>query len=66
VALPKRFGTGDLFEPPPYWKPAGGESLVGLQSDIRRVLNFADAIIELDFWARGRANDARRTKGETE
>ena len=66
VALPKRFGMGDLFEPPPYWKPAGGESLTGLQSDIRRVLKFADTIIELDFWARGRANDARQTRSHTE
>ena len=35
VALPKRMGAGDLFEPPPYWKPAGGDALVRLQDDIR-------------------------------
>jgi hypothetical protein len=66
VALPKRMGMGDLFEPPPYWKPAGGEALLGLQSDIRTVLGFADAIIQLDFWARGRAADARATPSRTE
>lgn len=66
VALPKRFGTGDLFEPPPYWKPAGGRSLISLQSDIRRALAFADAVIALDFWARGRANDARQPRPHTE
>ena len=60
VTLPKRMGMGDLFEPPPYWKPAGGRALLGLESDIRQVLHFADAIIELDFWARGRAEDARK------
>jgi hypothetical protein len=66
VALPKRLGMGNLFEPPPYWKAAGGESLAGLQADIRRVLDVADAIIELDFWARGRANDARAVRPYTE
>jgi hypothetical protein len=58
VALPKRLGTGDLFEPPPYWKPAGGSALVRLQNDIRAVLAMADTVIALDFWASGRRHDA--------
>ena len=60
VALPKRFGGGDLFEPPPYWKPAGGAALVQLESDIRSVLRMADTVIKLDFWAAGRQRDAAR------
>jgi hypothetical protein len=58
VALPKRMGAGDLFEPPPYWQPAGGAALVRLQNDIRAVLAMADTVIELDFWASGRRRDA--------
>jgi hypothetical protein len=54
VALPKRMGTGDLFEPPPYWKPAGGQVLVTLERDIRAVLGMADTVVALDFWAAGR------------
>ena len=53
MALPKRVAT-DLFEPPAYWKASGEEVLVALSNDIRAVLNMADAIIELDFWASGR------------
>ena len=58
VALPKRMGTAALFEPPPYWKPAGGDALVRLQNDIRKVLDMTDTVIHLDFWARGRQRDA--------
>jgi hypothetical protein len=58
VALPKAFGTGDLFEPPAYWKPAGGQELVRLENDIRAVLEMADTVIHLDFWAAGRQRDA--------
>lgn len=54
VALPKAMGTGDLFEPPPYWKPAGGEALVALERDIRAVLSVADTVVNLDFWAAGK------------
>jgi hypothetical protein len=54
VALPKSTGTGDLFEPPPYWKPAGGQVLVALERDIRAVLSMADTVVALDFWAAGR------------
>lgn len=53
VAVPKRTGAGDLFEPPAYWKRAGGETLLKLEQDIRAVLGMADAVIELDFWAAG-------------
>lgn len=53
IALPKGVGMGDLFEPPVFWKPAGGEALVTLTRDIRAVLATADAVIDLDFWARG-------------
>src|SRR5688572_770288 len=50
MALPKpRMGT--LFEPPPYWKPAGGEVLVALSQDLEAVLKTADAVIDLEFWA---------------
>lgn len=54
VALPKAMGTGDLFEPPAYWKPAGGQALVALERDIRAVLSIADTVVNLDFWAAGR------------
>lgn len=54
VALPKAMGTGDLFEPPPYWKPAGGQALAALERDIRAVLGIADTVVNLDFWAAGR------------
>lgn len=58
VALPKQMGAGDLFEPPPYWQPAGaGNVLVRLQNDIRSVLAMADAVIRLDYWATGRQRD---------
>jgi hypothetical protein len=59
VALPKGFGTRDFFEPPPYWKPAGGQELVRLENDIRAVLAMADTVIHLDFWAAGRQRDAK-------
>jgi hypothetical protein len=59
VALPKSLGTGDLFEPPVYWKPAGGAALVKLEQDIQAVLRMADSVIELDFWAAGRASVPR-------
>lgn len=66
VALEKRFGTGDLFEPPFYWQPAGGEVLLRLQRDIRAVLRMADTVIHLDFWAAGRQRDAARTRAQTD
>ena len=51
AALPKRM-MGDLFEPPPYWKPAGGgEALLSLSRDIEAVLKMADAVISLDFFS---------------
>jgi hypothetical protein len=50
LALPKRT-MGKLFQPPPYWKPAGGQALVTLSQDIEAVLKMADAVIDLDFWA---------------
>lgn len=53
IALPKSLGTGDLFEPPVYWKPAGGRALLKLEQDIRAVLGIADVVIDLDFWAAG-------------
>jgi hypothetical protein len=62
VALPKRMGTGDLFEPPAYWQPAGGAALVRLENDIRAVLAMADSVITLDFWAAGRQRDAARAR----
>ena len=55
-------GTRDLFEPPPYWKPAGGEELVRLRDDIRAVLGMADTVIHLDFLAAGRQRDAARAR----
>ena len=60
VALPKRMGAGDLFEPPAYWMPAGGAALVRLENDIRAVLRMADTVITLDFFAAGRQRDAER------
>ena len=57
VALPKRMSV-DLFEPPVYWKPAGGKVLLDLNRDIGAVLDMADAVIDLDFWASGRKRDA--------
>lgn len=59
VALPKRMGRGNLFEPPPYWQRAGGTALVQLENDIRAVLRMADTVIALDFWAAGRRRDLR-------
>jgi Protein of unknown function (DUF3137) len=61
AALPKRI-MGDLFEPPPYWKPAGGgEALLSLSRDIEAVLKMADAVIDLDFWSAhaGPSDDAQ-------
>ena len=52
TALPK-LKPVDLFEPPIYWKPGGGKALVALSQDIEAVLRMADAVIDLDFWARG-------------
>jgi hypothetical protein len=54
AALPKRTPV-DLFEPPVYWKPARGKVLLALSQDIEAVLKMADAVIDLDFWASGRA-----------
>ena len=65
VALPKRMGAGDLFEPPAYWMPAGGAALVGLENDIRAVLRMADTVIKLDFFAAGRQRDAERAATST-
>jgi hypothetical protein len=65
VALPKRMGAGDLFEPPPYWMPAGGAALVRLENDIRAVLRIADTVISLDFFAAGRQRDAERATTST-
>jgi hypothetical protein len=65
VALPKRMGAGDLFEPPPYWMPAGGAALVRLENDIRAVLRIADTVIKLDFFAVGRQRDAERAATST-
>jgi hypothetical protein len=62
VAVPKRFGGSDLFEPPPYWKPAGGAALVQLETDIKSVLRMADTVIKLDFWAAGRQRDVARSR----
>jgi hypothetical protein len=52
MALPART-AGKLFEPPPYWKPAGGQVLVRLSREIEAVLKMADTVIDLDFWAAG-------------
>jgi hypothetical protein len=52
VALPKRTRV-DLFEPPRYWEPAGGPTLLALTQDIAAVLAMADAVIDLDVWTRG-------------
>ncbi|HEX8026892.1 MAG TPA: DUF3137 domain-containing protein [Vicinamibacterales bacterium] len=65
VALSKRMGSGDLFEPPPYWMPAGGVALVRLENDIRAVLRIADTVIKLDFFAAGRQRDAERAATST-
>lgn len=65
VALPKRMGSADLFEPPPYWKPAGGDTLVRLQNDIRKVLAMANTVINLDFWATGHQRDAARAREQS-
>jgi hypothetical protein len=54
IACPKEFGKGDLFEPPVYWKPSGGQELIRISEDIEAVLAVADAVIALDFWAEGR------------
>ena len=51
VALPKQ-SQGNLFEPPNYLSPAGGAALLGLTKDIASVLQVADAVIALDFFAR--------------
>jgi hypothetical protein len=56
TALPKRSPV-DLFEPPVYWKPSGGKTLLALSRDIEAVLEMADAVIDLDFWASGRKRD---------
>jgi len=58
VALPKSIGTANLFEPPPFWKPARGQVLATLDRDIRAVLRMVDTVIELDFWASGRMRDS--------
>jgi hypothetical protein len=63
VALPKTLGTGNLFEPPPFWKPAGGQILVTLERDIRAVLRMTDTVIDLDFWAAGRKRDGASRAG---
>jgi hypothetical protein len=55
VALPKSLHQRDLFEPPVYWKPAGGRAMLALNDDISAVLSMADTVIDLDFWARGTA-----------
>ena len=65
VALPKRLGAGDLFEPPAYWMPAGGAALVRLENDIRAVLRMADTVIKLDFFAAGKLRDAERAATST-
>lgn len=65
IALPKRLGAGDLFEPPPYWKPSGGQALVRMSRDIRAVLAMADAVSGLDFWAEGRKRDAATAQAAT-
>lgn len=60
VAVPKKRPT-NLFEPPAYWQRAGGRALVALSDDVAAVLKMADAVIDLDFWARGRAGGAGPT-----
>jgi hypothetical protein len=55
LAMPKRSGR-NLFEPPSYNKPAATRAaLVELSNDIATVLKAADAVIDLDFAARGSA-----------
>ena len=61
VALPK-LKSIDLFEPPVYWKPTGGRVLLALSQDIEAVLGMADAVIDLDFWARGRVGGRSRDR----
>jgi Protein of unknown function (DUF3137) len=53
VALPKRSSV-DLFEPPSYWESevTTGKTLLALSEDIKAVLEMADAVIDLDFWAK--------------
>jgi hypothetical protein len=53
IALPKDMSRGDLLEPPPYWKPAGGQALVLISKDIEAVLSMVDSVIALDYWAAG-------------
>ena len=59
VALPKRSSV-DLFEPPDYWEGevTAGKTLLALSQDIKAVLQMADAVIDLDFWAKGRSPSA--------
>ena len=59
AALPK-LKPIDLFEPPVYWKPTRGRVLLALSQDIEAVLEMADAVIDLDFWARGRIGGSSR------
>jgi len=52
IALPKA-GGGDLFEPPSYRQPAASrQALLKLYGDIQAVLSAADAVIDLDQFAR--------------
>jgi hypothetical protein len=53
VALPKRSSV-DLFEPPSYFEGevTTGKTLLALSNDIKAVLEMADAVIDLDFWAK--------------
>jgi hypothetical protein len=48
-----------------YWQPSGGQALVALRADIRRVLGFAETIMRLDFWAHGRLADAQRASAKS-
>ena len=59
VALPKRSSV-DLFEPPSYFEGevTTGKTLLALSQDIKAVLEMADAVIDLDFWATGRRPSA--------
>lgn len=53
IALPKQ-GTGDLFEPPSYSRPAASRAaLARLNGDLAAVLALADAVIDLDQSVRG-------------
>jgi hypothetical protein len=52
IALPKDRGK-DLFEPPSYRQAAASrEALLNLYGDIQAVLSAADAVIDLDQFAR--------------